>query len=55
MISASAALDFRKEKPGVGVVRLHEWVRTVSAPIVGDRSLSGDTMALAKRILKEGV
>ena len=55
MIIASAALDFRKEKPGVGVVRLREWVRTVSAPIVDDRSLSGDTMALAKRILKEGV
>ena len=55
MIIASAALDFREEKPGVGVVRLHGWVRAVSEPIVCDRSLSDDTMALADKILKEGV
>ncbi|MDP7388431.1 MAG: aromatic amino acid lyase, partial [Candidatus Thalassarchaeaceae archaeon] len=55
MIIASSALDFREEKPGVGVVRLHGWVRAVSEPIVCDRSLSDDTMALADKILKEGV
>ena len=55
MIIASAALDLREEKPGVGVVRLHGWVRAVSEPIVCDRSLADDTMALADKILKEGV
>ena len=55
MIVASAALDFRSEKPGIGVARLVERVREVSDPVIGDRSMSNDTNALASKILLGGV
>ena len=51
MLVASAALDLREHKPGKGVERYHEMVRSVSDPIDGDRSMSGDTNRMAKMIL----
>ncbi|MBJ08754.1 MAG: histidine ammonia-lyase [Euryarchaeota archaeon] len=53
MLVASAALDLRKHKPGKGVQKYHEMVRSLSDPIEGDRSMSGDTNRIAGMILGE--
>jgi histidine ammonia-lyase len=51
MLVASAALDLREHKPGKGVQKHHEMVRSVSDPINGDRSMSGDTNRMTEMIL----
>jgi len=46
LMAACVALDFREEKPGTGVARMHSFVRESVAPLTVDRSPGPDLEAL---------